>query len=87
MIDLSGSVLQSKRDVVKEVVVRWTEPCLYFARQPRLATILYRVRFISADSEANGQCEEYGDNRCHFQCGLTIFDREHAVFHCRTTAA
>jgi hypothetical protein len=26
VIDLSGSVFQPKRDVVKEVVVRWTEP-------------------------------------------------------------
>jgi hypothetical protein len=32
VIDLSGAIHQSKRNVVKEVVVRWTEPCLYFAR-------------------------------------------------------
>jgi len=54
------------------------EPFLYFARQPRLATILYRVmcraRFVSADGEANGQCEEHGDNRGPFQCGLTTFN-------------
>ena len=70
--------------MVKEVVVGWTKPCLYFARQPRLATILYRVlcraRPVSADGEANGQCEEYGDNRRPFECGLTKFDRKQAAY-------
>jgi hypothetical protein len=48
--------------LVKEVVVRWPQACLYFPRQPHLATILYRVRLISADSgtqpKDKGQCAD-----------------------------
>ena len=50
VIDLSGSILQAK-SLLRETA------------SPRHDS--YRVRFISADSEANGQCEEHGDNRSH----------------------